>query len=148
MCNRERHRKWMASYICGSRNWHPVQKTALLHERQQAPVVSALPAAGADPNRGHNGDGISALTLAVDYEQHEVVRVLLAAGADVNETNNGSQTPLITACRRRNAALVRALLDAGAEADLGADGMFPAEAAGDDSEILGLLADAGARLPR
>lgn len=52
---------------------------------------------------------------AVEAGDLEAVAQQLAAGADVNEIGPGDRTPLIEAARAGNLALVRLLLEAGAE---------------------------------
>jgi ankyrin repeat protein len=82
-----------------------------------ARVVQALLRAGADPN-ARERDGLSLLIQAVRSESRTVVRALLRAGADVNrvESHGGSrETALMTAAMYGNLAMVRLLIEAGAE---------------------------------
>jgi ankyrin repeat protein len=77
-----------------------------------APTLEKLLEQGADPNH-RNDAGVTALMwAATDLEK---TRVLLAHKADVNARSNDMRTPLMIAARRPgNSAVVRLLLDRGA----------------------------------
>lgn len=63
-------------------------------------------------------NGIPAIALAVETGNVDIVRSLAGAGADVNVTyNSGKITPLNTACNKGDEAMVRLLLELGAEID-------------------------------
>ena len=74
-------------------------------------TVSGLLRAGADPN-ARTANGLTALHLAADWP---VVLVLLAAGAEIDAQDDRGRTPLHQAALYRDAAVVEALLDAGAD---------------------------------
>ncbi|HIW45556.1 MAG TPA: ankyrin repeat domain-containing protein [Candidatus Yaniella excrementigallinarum] len=65
----------------------------------------------------HNGDTF--LILASYREQADVVNALIARDADVNALNKRGQSPLTCAVFMQNEEISRALLDAGADPDLG-----------------------------
>lgn len=64
-----------------------------------------------------DGAGNTALMLAVEASWPEGVTMLLAKRANINLANNGGETPLIRAVQRRDADMVRTLLDAKADPD-------------------------------
>ncbi len=59
--------------------------------------------------------GVTPLQLATNLGWAEGVEILVGARATVDLTNHAGETPLISAVHRRDAALVRALLKAGAD---------------------------------
>ncbi|MFI7587336.1 ankyrin repeat domain-containing protein [Spongisporangium articulatum] len=63
--------------------------------------------------------GDSLLMLAAYHQQAATVAVLLGRGADHARVNDRGQTALGAATFRRNEQIVRSLLDAGADPDLG-----------------------------
>jgi len=71
---------------------------------------------GADPNL-KDGRGNTPLLLAVNGGHADLIPVLVAGRANVNLANGAGETPLIRAVQRRDVAAVRALLQAGADAD-------------------------------
>ena len=82
-----------------------------------AAVVAALLRAGADINAAHPTTGWTALHVAVDQNQADVVYTLAAGGADVNRRMPGDRkaTPLDWAVAENKHAIVRALLESGAD---------------------------------
>ena len=80
-------------------------------------AVRSLLKQKADVNAAH-GDGATALHWAAYNDDLELVKTLLAAGANVNAaTREGAITPLFMACTNGNAAVIEALLKAGASAN-------------------------------
>src|SRR6266700_3447424 len=80
-------------------------------------VVRSLLKQKVDVDAGQ-GDGTTALHWAAFRDDLEMVKTLLAAGANVKAaTREGAITPLFMACTNGNAAIVEALLKAGAEAN-------------------------------
>lgn len=81
--------------------------------------VDALLSAGADPSQ-RLADGSTALAWAVEAQNKPLVELLLSrgAGADVELTQDAERqnfSPLIVACQRGEPAIVKLLLDAGAD---------------------------------
>ncbi len=113
-----------------------------------AASVKLLLDAGADPNI-RNDAGASALMWAAgDLEK---VRLLVEHGADVNATSDAGRTPLLIAAGRfGNAAVVKLLLDRGANPSAKSPSLFGemtvlTEAAGTgDESVLRMLVDHGA----
>ena len=90
----------------------PVAEAA---QRGDVEAVRALLRDGADPN-GAQPDGMTALHWAAVRDQVEVAQVLLYAGATLKTTTRlGGYTPLHLAGRAANAAVLRTLLEAGAD---------------------------------
>ncbi len=85
-------------------------------ERADWARVSALLAAGADPNAAQ-ADGTTALLWAAHHDRSETARELLAKGAVAGAANRFGVFPLSTACLNGNEALVTLLLEAGADAN-------------------------------
>ena len=128
----------------------PVADAAM---RQDAGAVRTLVTGDADPDAAH-GDGMTGLHWAAHNGDVDILRVLLAAGADVEaRTRLGDHTPLHVASRSAQAAAVRELLEAGAEANAiattGATPLHFAAASGSAGAVAALL-DHGAdgRRPR
>src|SRR5206468_3405091 len=70
---------------------------------------------GADPNRKNDSNATALMWAATDLEK---TRVLVEHGADVNARSNDLRTPLMIAARRpSNAAVVKLLLERGANAN-------------------------------
>jgi uncharacterized protein len=64
------------------------------------------------------GDGTTALHWAAYRDDLEIAKLLLAAGANVQAaTREGAITPLLMACQNGNAAMIDALLKAGADSN-------------------------------
>jgi ankyrin repeat protein len=65
---------------------------------------------------GAQGDGSTALHWAAFHDDLDMVKLLLAAGSNVKATTReGGITPLFMACQNGNAAIIEALLKAGAD---------------------------------
>ena len=100
---------------------------------------------GADPNlKGKGGDTPLIAAARVDFL--EAAQWLLGLGAKVDEDNKMGETPLIVAVQRRDAPLVKLLLDHGANPDKSdsAAGYSARDYAARDSrarEILKLIED-------
>jgi ankyrin repeat protein len=104
--------------------------------KQRAPVNAA------------QGDGATALHWAAYNDDLEMLKMLLAAGADVKATTReGAITPLLMACVGGNAAMIEALLNAGADANSkkanGTTALMTASASG-SAEAVKVLLDHGA----
>ena len=125
----------------------PLMTAVLLGDRD---AVRRLVAGGADVN-ARNDAGATALMWAVD--DPDIARLLVDRGADVNARSDDARTPLIIAAGRHgSAAVVKLLLDHGADASATAPGqgdktspLLEASLAG-DADTLRLLLDAGAAL--
>ena len=96
-----------------------------------------------------NADSLDGWFLAV-FDDAELAQMLVYAGANVKATTRlGANTPLIIAARNGNAAVVQALLKAGADAKAGTStGTTPlmlASASGSVDAVKALLA-AGAKV--
>jgi ankyrin repeat protein len=88
---------------------------AAMHGDRDA--VASLLKLHADVN-GAQGDGSTALHWAAYKDDLEMAKLLLAAGADVKaKTREGGITPFFMACTNGDAALVEAMLKAGADAN-------------------------------
>ena len=80
-------------------------------------AVRALLGQHADVNAAQ-GDGSTALHWAAYRDDLQMARLLLAAGADVKaKTRDGEITPLFMACSNGDAAMIEAMLKAGADAN-------------------------------
>jgi ankyrin repeat protein len=110
-------------------------------------AVAALIKQKADVNIAQ-GDGMTALHWAAFKDDLELTKMLLAAGASVKATTrNGSLTPIMMAAKNGNAAMLTALLKAGASAtEPTAEGMTPLMAASlsGNADAAKVLIDAGA----
>ena len=91
--------------------WTALHHAVPMGEREMA---SQLLAVGADPN-ARSENGLVALHLAA---QPAMVELLAAAGADVDVRNDLGRTPLHQAALFREASVIDALLDAGADRQL------------------------------
>jgi len=117
-------------------------------------IVKLLLENGAEPN-GRNVFGATPLMAAVAAEDEASVDLLIAAGADVDAAPNsdvpgfifgGGRTPLMWAAYRKNAPLVRNLLQHGAKLDgFTVVGSALTQAAwSSDHNVARILLDAGA----
>lgn len=84
--------------------------------RGDMPYLAYLLSKGADANL-RDDKGETPMLLAARSGRGEMIALLAKNGGNVNTANNGGETPLIIAVQRRNATLVRALLDLGADPD-------------------------------
>lgn len=112
----------------------------------QSAVVDALIAAGADVNKKIKQIfSFSALELAVKDGKRDIVQSLLEAGADPNSENeNPGFSLIVKAVKQSDIALVRLLLDYGAQVKFETDFKLLVEAAQQqDAEIVQLLLEAG-----
>src|SRR5690242_7263982 len=90
----------------------PVADAAM---RGDVDAVRALIKKGEDVNAAQ-GDGMTALHWAADNGSVELAQVLITAGASLESvTRRGLYTPLHVAAKASRAAVVKALLDAGAD---------------------------------
>lgn len=110
-------------------------------------AVRALLKQGADVN-GAQGDGMTALHWAAEYDEAELAGVLVTAGAaPAAGTRIGGYTPLHVAAKAGSARVVRRLIDARADVNVttttGATPLHFAAASGLTDAIAALL-DAGA----
>ena len=116
---------------------------------RNAAGVRALLKDGADVN-GAQGDGMTALHWAASNGDVETARMLIAAGGNVRATTRiNGYTPLFFASREGHAAIVAALIDAGASvkavSTTGSTPLMLAAASGNAEAITRLL-DAGAEI--
>jgi ankyrin repeat protein len=91
--------------------------------------VQSLIAAGA-PLEARDGQGNSALLIAVDRNHPEIVRALIAAGASVNAQAANADTPWLLAGARGRTAMLEAMLPAGPDLSIrnrfGGNALIPA----------------------
>ena len=111
--------------------------------------VAAMLKQGIDVNSAA-GDGSTALHWAANNGDLDMVKQLIALGANVNAgTRIGGMTPLYMAARKGNAAIISALLKAGAKAkEVNSNGttvLMVAAASGDADSVRALI-DAGAEV--
>ena len=96
-------------------NRYGVTPLSLAALNGNVPVMRALLAAGADPNTAL-AEGETVLMTAARAGNTEAVKLLLANGADVNARERWQeQTALMWAAGENHAAVVTALIEAGAE---------------------------------
>ncbi len=112
--------------------------------RPDRDAVRLLLVQHADIN-GPQGDGSTALHWAAFHDDLDLMKTLLAAGADVRaKTREGGITPLFMAATNGNAAVIDALLKAGADANSaksnGTTVLMIAAAAGNPQAVELLLA--------
>jgi uncharacterized protein len=131
-CDRERTALWYACF------W------------DRAHVVRELIARGADPSIADRAGAIPLMT-AICESNFEVVRVLLAhssAKRSINHRDVYGMTALFMACVNRQAGIVRALLESGADPTIPGDrDLTPLEAAEGCPECVALLKVSFCRSP-
>jgi uncharacterized protein len=113
--------------------------------RHERPLVEALLAAGADPNRHESGDD-PALLWAV-REEPELVAPLLARGARPDERpSRFHRTALLEAAELGDLAVVQALVRAGADPTVAPENRTALEraAAAGNADVVAFLRQAGA----
>lgn len=86
----------------------------IVTERRDTAWLRFLMAKGANAN-AVDRRGVTPLQLAANLGWTEGVELLVVAGAAVDLPNDAGETPLISAVHRRDVALIRALLKAGAD---------------------------------
>ena len=109
-------------------------------------VIDALAKAGADMN-ARDKDGKTALMYAAGANSNsEIITALISNGAKANLRDNNRMTAIMHAARNNKAAVVKALIDAGAEEltdKRGWSALFWAAGYTADAEVIGVLLDAG-----
>ncbi len=116
--------------------WNSLHYAVSMGERQ---ILMAILEEGGDPN-ARTANGWTALHLAAEPD---MVEALVAAGAEINVSNDSGRTSLHEAAAWRSAAVVEALLDAGADPTLEDDDR-PADqawAVSSDSAVMRRLGD-------
>ena len=88
----------------------------IVTERRDITWLRFLAGRGANVNVRDNR-GRTPLQLATNLGWAEGVEFLVSQKADLNESNDTGETPLISAVHRRNTALMRILLEGGADPD-------------------------------
>lgn len=117
-------------------------------ERRDFDAVRKLAAANPTDVNATSPDGSTALHWAAHWNDLDAVRALLKAGAAANVANRYGSSPLSEAAALGNAAIVKALLDAGADpktltTDDGETVLMTAARAGNPEAVKALL-DRGA----
>lgn len=79
--------------------------------------VRLLIASGVNPNARIDRIHYSLLHQAIEYEDMEIVKLLVNAGADIEERTTNGITPLQRAEKKKNAAIINILIEAGAKKD-------------------------------
>lgn len=100
-------------------NYRGLDGDSALHivtRKREGSWISYLISNGADPNAAGK-DGETALIIAARLGYSDGVSRLLARKALVDKDNKRGETPLIVAVQQRRPALVRELLEAGANPD-------------------------------
>ena len=109
-------------------------------------VIDVLAKAGANMD-ARDKDGKTALMYAAGANSNsEIITALISNGAKVNLRDNNRMTAVMHAARNNKAAVVKVLIDAGAEelADKrGWTALFWAAGYTADAEVIGVLLDAG-----
>lgn len=85
-------------------------------KRGDAPYVTFLLQKGADANL-RDGKGTPPMVLAATLGQTDLIHLLWLGKANPNLGNSSGETPLIRAVQRRDMAMVRELLNDGADPD-------------------------------
>ncbi|KAK7114437.1 ankyrin repeat domain-containing protein 50-like isoform X2 [Littorina saxatilis] len=108
-------------------------------------VCRTLLEAGADVNFRCHFNKQTALLVAVESSQRSVLEVLLGWGADVQLTDNVGITPLYAAVKGDNCGMVRQLIDAGCDVNIGSQDHAPLFLAARRGfqEIVQILCEAG-----
>src|SRR5262245_45500645 len=119
----------------------PVADAAM---RGDIEAVRTLIKQGADVNAAQ-GDGMTALHWAAETGNVEMAQVLIRAGGSTSAvTRRGSHTPLHVSARAGRGAVVKALLDAGADPNArtssGATALHQASGAGNLEAVQALIA--------
>jgi ankyrin len=116
-------------------------------QRKDMAAVRAFVSRKADVN-APQADGTTALHWAVHWNDAEAVALLLRAGAKVGTANRFGSSPLAEAATAGNAALLKTLLDAGADAKalstLDGETVLMSAARTGNVEAVRLLIDRGA----
>ena len=97
--------------------WTPLIQAMYAEPAEAVPMAQVLLQAGADASIV-NGEGNSALMLAADRDIPALIPALVKGGADINERGHDG-TPLVVVAEKGHSAVVRALLDANADPNLG-----------------------------
>jgi ankyrin repeat protein len=98
-------------------DWTPLIQVMYADPSVAVPVAQLLLQAGADASIVNN-EGNSALMLASHRDMPVLIPALVKAGADINVRGRDG-TPLVVAAEEGHTAVVRALLDANADPNLG-----------------------------
>jgi len=98
-------------------DWTPLIQVMYADTSVAVPVAQLLMQAGADASIVNN-EGNSALMLASHRDLPALIPALVKAGADINERGRDG-TSLVVAAEEGHTAVVRALLDANADPNLG-----------------------------
>ena len=135
------------AFLCASLAQAASSEIARAAERRDAAVVKSELEKHADVNAPQS-DGTTALHWAAHWNDVETVRLLLKAGANPKVTNRFGASPLAEAAALGSAALVEALLNAGADAKAlttpdGETVLMTASRAGNEAAVK-LLLDRGA----
>src|SRR6266536_6413080 len=103
---------YLSALLSAAPDAAPVADAPMQGDRE---AVRALLKQAADVN-GAQGDGMTALHWAAMKNDAELAQTLLYAGANVRaKTRIGDYTPLVLAARSGNAAVMPALIAAGAD---------------------------------
>ncbi len=135
-----------AACLPGQRAEGPVSRAARTGDRA---ALSALIAAGTDPNTPDGPRGFRPIASAARLGQIDAMAILLAAGADPNLRDAGGNrwVPLMHAVHKHQTSSVVFLLERGALADgpagLRVTPLMMAVASG-QTDVVGLLLDRGA----
>jgi ankyrin repeat protein len=103
--------------ISADDDWTPLIQVMYADPAVAVPVAQVLLQAGADASIVNN-EGNSALMLASHHDMPVLIPALVKAGADINERGRDG-TPLGVAAEEGHTAVVRALLEANADPNLG-----------------------------
>jgi uncharacterized protein len=135
---------------------------SVLVQADQVPLADAVMAGDRDAVRrllkdavdvnAAQGDGMTALHWAAMRDDAEAAEMLLYAGANVRaQTRLGGYTPLLLAARQGHAAVLKPLLDRGADVEAattnGTSALMFAASSG-NADAVALLLDRGAKIER